>query len=527
MEKLYYNGQIITMTSNRADAVLVSDGKIKKVGIMELVKQSVVRECEWIDLQGKCLMPSFIDSHSHIVMNGRVADFVDLSNCRSFADIVFMLERDLTEQNKKRILVGFGYDHNFLKEKCHPDKSVLDQVSAEIPIVILHISGHMGSMNSIALKLLGIDENTENLEGGKIGRICGSREPNGYVEEGGLAGIQHILQEERLNVDVIQERMQKTYLENGITTAQDGASTEKEMTFLKHMADRKKLKMDVVAYPLITADGVKLMNKYQNLVGIYENHLKLGGYKIMLDGSPQGCSAWLSKPYSCSGDGYCGYPALDDSTVMEYVLAAVKEKKQILAHCNGDAASEQFLKIYEECMSHENMKLDLRPVMVHCQTVRNDQLDRMAKLRMIGSMFVGHVWYWGDVHMKNLGAERGNHISPARDAIDRGVVINFHQDTPITKPNMLHSIWCAVNRVSYGENVIGKEQKITVYEALKAVTINAAYQYFEENEKGSIEEGKRADLIILDHSPLEVDASNIADIRVLETIKDGVTLYKV
>jgi predicted amidohydrolase YtcJ len=164
--------------------------------------------------------------------------------------------------------------------------------------------------------------------------------------------------------------------------------------------------------------------------------------------------------------------------------------------------------------------------MIHCQTVRNDQLDRMAKINMIPSIFVGHVYYWGDIHMRNFGPERGHHISPVKDALDRGMVVNFHQDTPITKPNMLHSVWAAVNRQSRMGATIGADQKVGVYDALKAVTINAAYAYFEEASKGSIKEGKRADLVILDKDPTAVDPMAIRDIQVLETIKDGKTIYK-
>ena len=200
---------------------------------------------------------------------------------------------------------------------------------------------------------------------------------------------------------------------------------------------------------------------------------------------------------------------------------------QILAHCNGDAASEQFLNAYEKALAESDNpnKDNLRPVMIHCQTVRNDQLDRMAAVNMIPSIFVGHVFYWGDIHKKNFGRERGNHISPARDALDRGLVINFHQDAPVTKPNMLHSVWCAVNRLSREGDVIGEDQKIGVYDALKAVTINAAYEYFEEDEKGSIKEGKRADLVVLDKNPLDTDILEIKDIKVMETIKDGKCIF--
>ncbi len=196
-----------------------------------------------------------------------------------------------------------------------------------------------------------------------------------------------------------------------------------------------------------------------------------------------------------------------------------------MAHCNGDAASEQFLRLYDKVLKETGSTEELRPVMIHCQTVRNDQLDAMARFKMIASIFVGHVWYWGDIHMKNFGSVRGNHISPVRDAMDRGVTVNFHQDTPVTKPNMLHSVWCAVNRISRNGAVIGENQRISVYEALKAVTINAAYEYFEESSKGSIEAGKRADLVILDKSPLEVDLMEIKNIQVMSTIKDGTVVY--
>jgi len=286
--------------------------------------------------------------------------------------------------------------------------------------------------------------------------------------------------------------------------------------------------VDVVFYPLGGEEGSKMMKEKADQVGKYKKHIKIGGYKIFLDGSPQGRTAWMSQPYLGGEEGYCAYPWLTDEEANKHCRTAVDEDRQILVHCNGDAASEQFLNAYEKALeeSPNPNKYNLRPVMIHCQTVRNDQLDRMAKIKMIPSIFVGHVYYWGDIHMRNFGPERGNHISPAKDALDRGMVINFHQDTPITKPDMLHSVWAAVNRISRLGNVIGEDQKIGVYDALKAVTINAAYAYFEEDSKGSIKVGKRADLVILDRDPMKVDPMQIRDIQVLQTIKDGKTIYK-
>ncbi|MGM9526339.1 MAG: amidohydrolase family protein, partial [Peptococcaceae bacterium] len=137
-----------------------------------------------------------------------------------------------------------------------------------------------------------------------------------------------------------------------------------------------------------------------------------------------------------------------------------------------------------------------------------------------------HVNYWGDVHLKNLGAERGNRISPVKDALDLGLVYNFHTDTPVVKPDMLHTVWTAVNRISRNGVLVGADQRVGVYDALKGVTINAAYAYFEEDEKGSIKVGKRADLVVLSDNPLKVDPMAIKDIKVLETIKDGQTVYR-
>lgn len=536
MEQIYYNGTILTMeaetageaTAKAPEAVLVKEGMIEATGTLEELRKMAGEDAAEKDLKGQCLMPSFIDSHGHFVMNGQMSMCADLSGCASYDDIIQTL-RDYKGKNgitEEGIIMGFGYDHNFLIEEDQPDKRVLDQVSKEIPILILHISGHLACVNSAALALAGIDENTPNPPGGVIGRIGETNEPSGYLEETGMLSVQSkIIPRIKTDFFQIMQGMQKIYIENGVTTVQDGATSENDMKTLKAIAESGQLKVDVVAYPIISAGGDRMIRENEKLCGDYQNHLKIGGYKLILDGSPQGRSAWLSEPYLGGEEGYCGYPWMQDEDVERYVKQAVEEQRQILVHCNGDAASEQYLNAYERAVEEIKSEKNLRPVMIHCQTVRNDQLERMAQLQMIASIFVGHVWYWGDVHMKNFGLVRGNHISPAKDAMDRGVVVNFHQDTPVTKPDMLHSIWCAVNRISRKGNMIGEAQKISVYDALKAVTINAAYEYFEENSKGTISVGKRADLVILDRSPLEAEPMEIREIKVMETIKDGVSVY--
>lgn len=529
MDSLYYNGNIVTMEEGgQPEAVVVKNGMIAFVGGLDEARKAAGPRINEVDLNGQCLMPSFIDAHSHVFMNGQMSLCARLGDCESYGDIIDTLRKFLAEKNigPKGALIGFGYDHNFLKEGGQPDKRVLDQVSEDVPVMILHVSAHLACVNSKALELAGITADTPNPEGGVIGRMEDGREPSGYLEEAGMALVQgFIIKRMKPNVLAMFSEMQRDYIENGVTTVQDGAAAPVNLKALKIASRLGRLKIDVVAYPLMPANGVELLHKNRKLCGKYKKRLKIGGYKLVLDGSPQGRSAWLSKPYLQGQEGYCGYPWMDDKQVDAFVRTAVEERVQLLAHCNGDAASEQYINAYERALKATGCREDLRPVMIHCQTVRNDQLDRMAGIGMVASVFVGHVYYWGDVHVRNLGADRGHHVSPVRDALDRGVKVNFHQDTPVTKPDMMHSVWCAVNRTSKSGAVIGKDQKASVYEALKAITIDAAYEYFEENSKGSIKQGKRADLVILSRSPLEVEPMDIQNIKVMSTIKDGKVIY--
>jgi hypothetical protein len=498
------------------DAIVIEEDKILAVGsYQELIKKFT--DLEYIDLKGKTLMPSFIDSHSHITMTASMMDAVDLSECTSFKDIVNTLKEGLKNLNND-FLLGFGYDHNVLEEYAHPTKDILDQVSKEIPIFIIHVSAHMGCASSLALEMAKINEAKE-ISGGKIGNIEGTSIPNGYLEENAMFSLYGLINS-KLNIDMKKNIMEaeKLYASYGITTVQDGASSKKDMMLLNEMAKENKLNLDIVSYATMDEDNIKYVNEFKE-----ENeHFKIGGYKLILDGSPQGKSAWVTIPYE--GTDYCGYPWMEDSEVVRRIKIALKEHRQILAHTNGDAASDQYIRCFKE--AYKEYPYDVRPVMIHCQLARHDQLDSMVSLKMIPSIFIGHTYYWGDVHLRNFGKTRGNHISPAGYACKLGLNVTFHQDTPVTKPNMFHSIWCAVNRLTRSGVVIGEEEKIDVLDALKAVTINAAYQYHEENIKGSLEVNKKADFIIVDSNPLNIEKEKLKDIKVLKTYKNGKLIYE-
>ncbi|MEG2389226.1 MAG: amidohydrolase family protein, partial [Clostridia bacterium] len=199
---------------------------------------------------------------------------------------------------------------------------------------------------------------------------------------------------------------------------------------------------------------------------------------------------------------------------------------QILAHCNGDAAAAQYLNAVGQVAAENPHMKDLKPVMIHAQLLGRDQLAQMAALGMIPSFFVAHILHWGDIHEKNFGFDRAQFISPARSALDAGVTFTFHQDAPVIEPDMLETVSCAVNRRTKSGVLLGETERISPLEALRAVTINAAYQYGEEDRKGSIKPGKNADFVILSGNPLTVPPEEIGEINLLETIKNGNSVYR-
>lgn len=524
--ELYYNGDILTMENEvYTEAVLVENGVIAAAG----PKEALLRTCpqaKLCDLKGCTMLPAFIDPHSHISALSSTMGLVSLSGAKSIDEISQRL-REFERKNPLKDgewVIGFGYDHNDLKERRHPTRFDLDKAISNHPVLISHASGHMGAANTLALKEGGVTRDCENPQGGVIGR-GEDGEPDGYLEETAFVGFsKHMPASGAPTLDSM-DKAQKVYLQNGITTVQDGLTREADWALLKAMAQAGRFLVDVVSYPDLK-NSKNLMRENPEYQGNYLGRLRIGGYKLILDGSPQGKTAWLSAPYENEPDGYRGYPVYSDEEALELMKIPLKEQKQLLCHCNGDAASEQFIDCYEAAMRETGETKDLRPVMIHAQTVRLSQLDRMKPIHMIPSFFVAHVYYWGDVHLINLGERRASRISPVKSAARRRIPFTLHQDTPVIAPNMLETIWCAVNRVTKRGVALGKEERADPLTALKGVTIHAAHQYFEEDTKGSIKAGKLADLVILDKNPLKVEPMEIRDIRVLSTIKDGECVYR-
>lgn len=535
MKKLYYNGTILTMDTNqpKVEAVLIENGTILAVGALKSL-EPLADDAERIDLEGKTMLPGFIDSHSHITMmamNQLVADLSPESGVTSIADLMQCMRQfwENTQLDEDEWLIGMGYNELAFEEKQHPTKFDLDQISKEKPILCTHVSGHICVANSKALELFGYHKGCPEVPGGVIRRVAGTDEPDGVLEETAFqsaaftkAGLPKPAKIARAIIET-----EKLYASYGFTTVSEISCLTKNAELLAWMAEQKQHLLDVVIHCLNLDDIARLGRTVA-----YKNRFRVNGAKLVLDGSPQAKTAWLSQPYYQPPEGspatYCGYPSVSDEELHQWLKRCVENQWPAHLHCNGDAASEQFLRVYEQVWQEAGCPTNQRPVMIHCQTVRDDQLERMQRLGMAGTFFVGHIHYWGDLHYESvLGPDRANRISPLRSAVQTGVNYTLHQDSPITKPDMLLSIHVSVNRQTQKGRILGNEQRLTVEEALKAATINAAYQYFEEDKKGSITPGKLADFVILEQNPLEIAPEQIKNIKVQKTIKEGTVIFQI
>ena len=538
MGKLFCNATFVPLTDEdaRAEAVLVDDeGRIAYVGTVEEAR-ALGEGAEEVDLGGAAVVPGFIDPHSHFTGSLQYLLFADLSACTSFAEITDTLREFAAKRRigPDGVIMGNGYDQNNLVEQRHPDKSVLNAVSEDTPVLITHVSNHMGVANDCLLKMAGITPATPDPEGGRYGRMDGTGDLDGYAEEPAAMNPFYAITTPRLGLDfnAMIGDMQRIYLEHGVTTCQDGATAPDMAAVMAGLAKAGLLQMDIVAYPMWGTDVMATLAANAEFDSQdYHGHFRFGGLKMFLDGSPQGLTAWMTEPYVEGPDGerdWVAYGTMTDDDATAFAPIAIDSNHQLLCHCNGDAAADQLLRVYEAARdaSGNPGKAALRPVMIHAQTARADQYGKMAELGMIPSIFSSHIWYWGDAHLRNLGPARGGRVSACGDAARSGIPFTLHTDTPVLRPNLLETAWCAVNRVTKGGVQLDEDQKVTPYQAMRAITFNGAYQYGEEDLKGTLEAGKLADLVVLDRNPLAVDPREIRDIQVLATIKEGETLYE-
>ena len=533
---------------NRADLILSSDKVILMIGDQKAQPLSIAiknKKIIWVgshknakNIQGKhidfgdqAILPGFIDAHGHasyLAFATQVANLASppVGGINTIKELQAELIKFIEESNLQpgEWVMGLGYDDSLLSEQRHPTKEDLDAVSTEHPIYLIHVSAHLGAANSLALSLANINTETKDPPGGKIRRYQNSSEPNGVFEETAAYPLQQLAMSAYKDPIGSVKSAMEIYAKNGITTAQDGASSKETISLMQAADAQGKINLDIISYPIGQNGLLKEIDTIS--FGSYTGRIKIGGIKLILDGSPQGKTAYLTEPYykppHSESDSYKGYPLIPQSEVSKWVQEYAELKIPIMAHANGDAAADMLIEAVEQA----NMNSDHRTIMIHAQTVREDQLDQMRELKIIPSYFSTHTFYWGDWHRDSVfGEERAMRISPTKSSINRNMPFTVHNDAPVVPPDMIRLLWSTTNRKTRSGKVLGEEQKISTYAALEAMTINAAYQHFEDDIKGTIEVGKQADLVVLSEDPLSIHPEKLLNLKVVATYSKGTEIF--
>ena len=533
---VFLGDHIVTMDRDRpsVEAVAVRGETIAAAGSREDVLALRGETTRVVELGDRALLPGFIDAHGHFLAVGRALDALSLhpppvGDVRNIDDVVrkiraWIAERDIPPGG---LVLGGGYDDSLLAERRHPTRDDLDRASVEHRIVLTHVSGHLRTANSAELAASGVTAATPDPPGGHIRRREDSLEPDGVLEEraGGLVAA-GLFAAAAQDTDELARRAIGEYVRYGTTTVQDGSTGWETAAALRTAAEREPFAADVAAFPRFRtmADAERVVHEPE-----YRGGFRIAGVKFSLDGSPQGRTAWVTEPYTEGPPGappdYRAYGTLDPDAYKAGAAQLIGRGVPIIVHANGDAAIDLMLDGVDAAVADMNPMPDHRAVIIHAQLMRADQLDRAAALRVVPSFFSAHAFFWGDWHRRSFGEARGNNISPARWAMERGVRFTVHNDAPVVPPDIMRLVSITVNRKTRSGHVLGPQQRATVREALHAVTLGAAYQYFEEDTKGSITAGKQADLVILAKNPLQADPVGLEHIGVVETFSRGRSVY--
>ena len=537
-DTIYTGGPILSMDDSlpRPESVAVREGVILKVGPLAEVMTHRGDATNVFDLKGRALLPGFVDSHGHVVMGGLQALSANLlappdGAVRDIAGIQETLKA-WAEDNAETVqavnlIVGFGYDQSQLEEKRPPNRDDLDAVSADVPIIIVHQSGHFGVANSRALSLAGFTAATEDPPGGVIRRRADG-EPDGVLEENAffaaLVGLLGNLGEDGFKA--FAKAGAELWARFGYTTAQEGRSMPGTVAVMKSVAAEGGFAIDVVTYPDVLVDREFIA---ANASRTYQNRLRIGGAKLTIDGSPQGFTALRDRPYydpvGNYPPGYSGYPAATMEQVIDAVDWAFEHDMQILTHANGEGASDMLIAALDSATERHGAA-DRRPVLIHGQFLRQDQVDALNRLGVFPSLFPMHTFYWGDWHREHtVGPALADDISPTGWLMARNMMFGTHHDAPVAFPDSMRVLDATVTRRSRSGDILGPDHRVDVMTALKAMTLWPAWQHFEEDRKGSIEAGKLADFVILSDDPTAVDPEKLDQLRVLITIKEDKVVY--
>jgi len=554
-DTIYTGGDVLTMrgtAAEYAESLAVKGGTILFVGSSADVKKHAGSTTKTIDLAGKTLLPGFIDTHGHMVYFGKNLIDANLFGTADIPDLVRRMKKQAERTPAEGWIVGFGYQARAMKEGRPPTVEELDTISADRSVMIVDSSGHLGAGNSAVFARAGITADTPDPKGGTFARKADGRSLLGPMEETALNAVRS--QRPPFTGKLADEAITgaaNVWASHGHTTAQEaglGLGND-DIGIVVNAIDKRLMPIDLyvaakdsavddtitAAYtvasqynPKPNGTREKLLADRPDLDKRYINRVRLGGIKFWLDGSVD--TAWFTQPYTTNPSGktgvYSGYRQIPDEVLDAAFDRFWPTNMQIHMHMNGDAAADQALAAIAKAVKKHGMR-DHRPVFVHASWLRPDQIEKMKTYGAVPSFLPSGIVPGGDAVVRLWGPERSSGAMAARTFLRAGLPFTFSHDAPVSPiPSVLALVDAGVNRRTASGAVVGPDERISPYDALRAVTATAAYQIKEEQTKGTLEAGKLADLVILEKNPLKVDPLTIKDIQVVETIKEGRTVYK-
>jgi predicted amidohydrolase YtcJ len=527
---LVITGTVLTVDDTRptAEALAVADGRIVAVGDRSEVADFIGPNTHTVDIGDGCVMPGLIEAHGHplmeaIALSDRLVDIRPVT-MRDADEVVAAVRREVARRGPDGAYLN-GWDPLLQNGLPEPTLSWLDEIAPDGPLVIIHNSGHKAFFNSCAAQRAGLNRDTTDPKGAKFGRDAHG-ELDGTAEETGAVFP-------LLNGAIAPSDYPAMLLAECARLNRAGLTTCSEMAFdpaLRPLVDGLRGQLTV---RLRTYEMSNPQMSTTATPGEGDDVVRQVGIKIWVDGSPWIGNIDLSFPYLDTAatrtigvaPGSCGHANYTAEQLAEIVGAYFPLGWPMACHVQGDAGVDTILDVYEEAL-RRNPRDDHRLRLEHVGAIRDEQLQRAADLGVTCSIFVDQIHYWGDVIVDGLfGPERGSRWMPAGSAVATGMRISLHNDPPVTPEEPLRNISVAVTRKAPSGRVLGPEERLTVEQAIRAQTIDAAWQLFSDGTIGSLEVGKYADLVVLSADPRSVPPEEIADLEVRATFLAGRQVY--
>jgi predicted amidohydrolase YtcJ len=534
VDLILLNGKVITVDSENSivEAVAIKDGKIVRVGNNKEVKKLAGQKTLIIDLRGKAVLPGFIDTHLHPGLFGINLMEVDCRSppVKSIADILERIKKRANKLPGGTWVRGWGYDDTKLIEKRHPTRWDLDKATTDHPVYLRRICGHVGVANSKALELAGISKHTPDPPGGKIERDPKTGEPTGVLRE--TAQILDIIPP--YSEEEIKEALRlacEKFTQWGLTTVGDAAgSFADKYTPLYIRAYQDLLaegKLPLRVRIMLSGTVPSMLDAVQKIglkTGWGNDMLKVTGGKLIVDGGIGARTAYVYESYINDPENF-GILRINPDELKEKIIKMHEAGLRPCVHAIGDKAIDLVLDAFEEALK-KKPNPDHRMRIEHCSLCTPKQLRRIAKLGIIAASSITFIYHLGDSFKSNLGKERMKWCYPLKAQKDYGIVTCANSDCPVCSANPMLGIYSAVTRKTLNRDVLDNSECISVMEAIRMYTINAAYAFFDEEIIGSIEPGKLADLVVLSEDILTIPPEEIKNVEVIMTIINGKIVYQ-